>query len=145
MLYGNIAFLKLLIPSKDNLTSISNDFTHTHTQNHIVCTLLFTKKWLYFTFILEEKFCWTQNSGLAGCLSTWKISHSLLTLNTSDEKPAIIHLMFPLYVMCYFALATFSSLSFVFSSFIICLVLIFCVFILFVVYIELSKSLNSCF
>lgn len=95
MLCGNIPFLKLLIPSKDNLTSISNDL---------------------------------------------KILHSLLTLNTSDEKPAIIHLMFPLYVMCYFALATFSSLSFVFSSFIIRLVLIFCVFILFVVYIELSKS-----
>ena len=53
--------------------------------------------------------------------------HSLLTFSAFEEKSAVIHIMFPLYVMCYFALAAFNifSLPFVFSSLIIiCLVVV---------------------
>lgn len=73
--------------------------------------------------------------------------HSLLTFSAFDEKSSVINIMSPLYVVCYFALAAFNifSLPFVFSSLIIiCLAVVFLVFILFVVHIELPKSIISC-
>jgi hypothetical protein len=48
--------------------------------------------------------------------SAWKTSlHALLAFKVSVEKSAVILMGLPLYVICYFSLTTFNTLSLVFG------------------------------
>lgn len=82
----------------------------------------FTSECLDFPLFAEGYFSWVQDSQLSFvCLLVCLfqhlkiVCHFLLVFTVSDEKSAVIQIVFPLQVRCNFSLAAFKIFFFVFS------------------------------